>query len=361
MLKHEIPYNELPLLPPKAELENQAILKQLIQSHKALAELKGYSELLPDKSLLLNTITLQEAKESSAIENIITTHDALYKSLALPKSKIDKATKEVLNYRQALWLGYESVLKHKYITTNTIIEIQKELEQNNAGIRKLPGTKLINDKTQEIIYTPPEGENVLRNLLSNLELYINSNDGLTDPLIKLAVMHYQFESIHPFYDGNGRTGRILNVLYLVLNELIDSPILYLSKYIIQNKNDYYRLLQETRTQDAWHEWILYILIGIEQTSKDTLSLIKQINVLMDSSIEKVKANLPKIYSKELIELLFTNVYTKISILGEKGIASRNIASKYLNSLVEIGLLTEGKIGKETLFINQQLFDLLKEG
>ena len=361
MLAFDNPYNELPLLPPKADLENQAILKQLIQSHKALAELKGYSELLPDKSLLLNTITLQEAKESSAIENIITTHDALYKSLALPKSKIDKATKEVLNYRQALWLGHESVLKHKLITTNTIIEIQKELEQNDAGIRKLPGTKLMNDKTQEIIYTPPEGENILRNLLSNLEHYINSNDGLTDPLIKLAVMHYQFESIHPFYDGNGRTGRILNVLYLVLNELIDSPILYLSKYIIQNKNDYYRLLQEIRTQDAWHEWILYILTGIEQTSKDTLSLIKQINVLMDSSIETVKAKLPKIYSKELIELLFTNVYTKIGILVEKGIASRNIASKYLNSLVEIGILTEEKIGKETLFINQQLFDLLKNG
>lgn len=359
MLDLKKPYNDLPFLPPKVELESHTILKQLVQSHKALAELKGYSELLPDKTLLLNTITLQEAKESSAIENIITTHDELYKSLILPKDKIDKTTKEVLNYRKSLWLGYEAVMKHKLITTNIIIEIQKTLEQNDAGIRKLPCTKLMNDKTQEIIYTPPEGENIILNLLTNLEYYINNNDDFTDPLIKLAVLHYQFESIHPFYDGNGRTSRILNVLYLVLNELLDSPILYLSKYIIQTENDYYRLLQEIRTRNGWHEWILYILEGIEQTSKSTLSLIKRINNLKDSSIELVKSKLPNVYSKELIELLFTNVYTKIGILVEKEIASRNIASKYLNSLVEIGFLSKKKIGKETIFINKPLFDLLK--
>lgn len=358
MINFNIPYNDLPLLPPKAELETQKVLKQLVKSHKALAELNGYSMLLPDKNLMLNTIILQEAKESSAIENIITTHDTLYKSLVLPKSRIDTATKEVLNYRRALWIGYEFVLKYKMITTNTIIEIQKELEQNDAGIRKLSGTTLMNDKTKKIIYTPPEGENNIRNLLSNLEQYINNSDEI-DPLIKLAIIHYQFESIHPFYDGNGRTGRILNVLYLILNDLIDSPILYLSKYIIQSKNNYYKLLQEIRTKDAWQDWILYMLIAIEQTSKNTLIMIKQINRLIEYAIEKVKSELPKIYSKELIEILFANIYTKIGFLVEKEIASRNIASKYLRSLTSIGLLTEQKIGKETLFINQPLFDLIK--
>lgn len=360
MLSPKIPYNELPHLPPKVELESAAIMKQLIKSHKALAELKGYSKLLPDKSLMLNTITLQEAKESSAIENIITTHDTLYKSLALPKSKIDTATKEVLNYRRALWLGFELVKKNQIINTNSIIKIQKELEQNDAGIRKLPGTSLINDKTQEIIYTPPEGESVIRDLLSNLEKYINTHDDSIDPLIKLAVSHFQFESIHPFYDGNGRTGRIINVLYLILNDLIDSPILYLSKYIIRNKNDYYRLLQDVRIKGKWHEWIMYILNGIEETSYQTLSQIKLITELMDDSIALVKSKLPKIYSRELLEILFANVYIKIGTLVDEGVASRNIASKYLKSLVSLGLLKEQKIGKETLFINQPLFDLIKK-
>ena len=358
MLINNQPFNELPYLPPKLELES---LKQLVKSHKALAELKGFAELLPDKTLMLNTITLQEAKESSAIENIITTHDALYQSMVLPKNKIDISTKEVLNYRRALWLGYEKIKPHSIITTKLIVEIQKELEQNDAGIRRLPGTALLNDKTQEIIYTPPEGENVIRNLLSNFELYINNIEDKVDPLIKLAVMHYQFESIHPFYDGNGRTGRILNVLFLIVNNLIDSPILYLSKYIIQNKNDYYRLLQEIRTLGSWHEWILYILKGIEDTSINTLTLIRLINELLENTIEVVKSKQPKIYSRELIESLFSNVYVKISMLVDKGIASRNIASKYLNTLVSLNILTEQKIGKETIFINQPLFDLLKNG
>ncbi len=297
---------------------------------------------------------------SSAVENIITRHDSLYKSLVLPKSKIDSATKEVLNYRSALWQGYEFVQKNKTITINSIIEIQKELEQNEAGIRKLPGTALMNDKTQEIIYTPPEGESILIKLLANLEKYINTQDNKIDPLIKLAVIHYQFESIHPFYDGNGRTGRIINVLYLIMNELIDSPILYLSKYIITNKNDYYRLLQDVRIKGSWQEWITYLLKGIEETGEQTLNQIRKIKDLMDNTIELVKSKQPKVYSRELIELLFTNVYIKIGTLVENEIASRNIASKYLKNHVSIGLLKEQKMGKEILFINKPLFNLIKK-
>jgi Fic family protein len=359
-IKTDEPYNELPLLPLDFPLENNEILLQLVQSHKALAQLKGYSEILPDKNIILNTITLQEAKESSAIENIITTHDSLYKSFVMTENKVDSNVKEVLNYRLALWHGFEKVKEHKIITTNTIIEIQNKLEQNDAGIRKLPGTKLINDKTNQIIYTPPDDENIIRNLLSNLEQYINIKDDNIDPLIKLAVIHYQFESIHPFYDGNGRTGRILNVLYLVLNDLIDSPILYLSRYIINNKADYYRLFQEVRSENSWNEWIIYILNGIQETAIHTLNLIRNIHDLLDSYIETVKYKHKNIYSKELIELLFTNVYTKIGTLVGNGIASRNIARKYLNILVGLGLLQETKIGREAIFVNKPLFDLLIE-
>jgi Fic family protein len=360
-LHAEKPYNNLPLLPPKVDLETKKILKQLSLSHKALAELKGYAELLPNINILLSLLVLKEAKDSSAIENIITTQDALYQALVTNTKDIDPQTKEVLNYRTALWTGYESLTKRKILTTNAITDIQKMLENNNAGIRKLSGTVLKNSKTGKTIYTPPEGEDVIRSLLKNLEDYINNDDSDNiDPLIKIAVIHYQFESIHPFYDGNGRTGRIINVLYLILKGLLDNPILYMSSYIIKHKSDYYRLLQEVRTTSNWEEWVLFILKAIEMTSLDTLNLVKKIKQVMDKTIDEVKDKLPKIYSKELIEVLYHQPYTKIKFLEEYDIAKRQTASEYLHELEKLGIMKSRKIGKETLFLNVKLYNLFKE-
>ena len=247
-------------LPPKYNLETKRVLKQLARSHRVLAELKGYAATIPNKNILINAVTINEAKDSSAIENIITTHDELFQAMS-QSSYSNPAAKEVVNYRSALWHGYEIVQKQQILSTNMIIEIQAIVEQNRAGIRKLPGTVLLNEASGEVVYTPPAGEAEILDLMSNLEWYINYDNDQVDPLIKLAVIHYQFESIHPFYDGNGRTGRIINVLYLVLKELLDSPILYLSRYIIRNKNAYYRLLQEIRTKGNWEEWHLVYIRG----------------------------------------------------------------------------------------------------
>lgn len=359
MNTNEIPFNTLPPLPPKIELETIAILKQLIKSNKALAELRGYSFLLPNKEILLNSIILQEAKDSSEIENIVTTHDTLYKALIGNEKNIDSATKEVLNYRSALWKGVELLKRRNVITTNIIIEIQEELEKNDAGIRKLPGTALRNDKTGEIVYTPPEGEETIRKLLKNLEEYMNDNTDGIDPLIKMAVIHYQFESIHPFYDGNGRTGRILNVLYLILQDLIDSPIIYLSNYIINNKRDYYRLLQEVKSINNWEEWVLFILKAVEITSKKTLDIIKKVKAIIDETVEKTRNDIPKIYSKELIDLLFHQPYVKISILENNLFVERHTAAKYLKELERIGILRSQKVGNEVIYINDRLYDALK--
>ena len=353
------PYNDLPLIPPKVNLETKVILKQLNASNKALAELRGYSETIPNKDILINSIILKESKDSSEIENIVTTHDTLYKALVTNLKEIDPQTKEVLNYKKALWSGFEAVKKHKLITTNHIIQIQKELEQNDAGIRKLPGTALKNEKTDKIIYTPPDGEDNLRRLLKNLEDYINLDDDI-DPLIKLPVIHYQFESIHPFYDGNGRTGRIINVLFLIVKDLLDSPILYLSRYIIKNKPTYYSLLQEVRTEDKWEEWILYMLKAVEETSKETLQLIKDIRTLMDKTMEKVKKESPKIYSKELVELLFHNPYARIDSFVKKLNVTRKTASYYFGELEKISVVEEKKIGRDRIYIIPKLFNLLRK-
>lgn len=352
------PFNDLPLLPPNVQLESIPILKQLAKSHKALAELKGYSELIPNKDILINSIILKEAKISSEIENIVTTHDSIYKALVSNDSFIDKETKEVLNYRSAIWKGFSLIKDKGILTTNMIIEIQKELEKNDAGIRKVPGTSLKNDKTGKVIYTPPSGEAIILNLMSNLELYINMDSDI-DNLIKMAVIHYQFESIHPFYDGNGRTGRILNVLYLVLKDLLDSPILYLSNYIIKHKSNYYKFLQDIKISGNWEEWIIFILKAVEETSIETLNIIREIKKLLDNTIEEVKEKSPKIYKKELVELLFFHPYTKISFLVEKGLAARKTASLYLKELEDIGILKGIKVGRETLYINENLFELLK--
>ncbi len=356
-MNRDKPFNNLKELPPNSNIETIDILKQVNKSNKALAELKAYSELIPNKEILISSLVLQEAKASSEIENIVTTNDSLYKAIVTDEKYIDPSTKEVLNYRKALWKGVELIEKG-ILTTNNIIMIQQVLENNNAGIRKVPGTSLKNAITGEVIYTPPTGEEVLRNLLSNLEKYINTQEDI-DPLIKMAVSHYQFEAIHPFYDGNGRTGRIINILYLMMTDLLDSPILYLSSYIIKNKNDYYRLLNEVTLNEKWEEWILFILKAVEITSKKTLELAKNIKSLIDITATEVKEKNSKIYSYELIEIIFREVYTKTNVLVEKNIASRKTATKYLKSLEELGILSADKVGKEVIYINNQLMELLK--
>lgn len=356
----KIANNNLPVLPPKQEIETKNVLKHAISSNRELARLKGYCSLLPNDSILLSSIILKEASASSEIENIITTQDALYKAIVAKDRIIDPATKEVLSYRSALWLGYDEIKKSDILRVNTILSIQEELEQNSAGLRKLPGTSLVNDTTGEVLYTPPDNEEVIKNLLTNLEKYINSDDEI-DSLIKMAVIHYQFESIHPFYDGNGRTGRIINVLYLVLKGLLDTPVLFLSSYIIKNKTQYYRLLQQMHKSENWEDWIVYMLKAVEETAKDTYKIISDIIELLETTIEVCKSRLPKnIYSKELIELLFVQPYTKIAFLVEAGIAERRTASKYLKELELIGVLESFRLGKETIFVNRPLYDLLRK-
>ena len=348
----------LSMLPPDVNLETVRVLKQLAKSNRALAELKGYADTIPNKNILLNAVMINEAKDSSEIENIITTHDELYKALS-QSSGASLEAKEVVNYRSAIWEGYQLVLEKEILTVNMIVRIQSIVEGNQAGIRKLPGTVLINSKTSEVVYKPPSDEREIRNLLSNLEEYINEVDDCVDPLIKLAVIHFQFESIHPFYDGNGRTGRIINIIYLVLRDLLNSPILYLSRYINKNKSEYYRLLQEVRTQQNWEEWILFILKGIEETAKDTLDLVKRINIEIETMRNEIKLKLPKIYSKELIDLLFYEFYTK-TIYIEKGLSiTRKTAVSYLSALEKAGFLVSEKIGKERIYKNKRLYDLVK--
>lgn len=345
-------------LPPQVTLETNRVLKQLSRSHRALAELKGYADTIPNKNILINIVTINEAKDSSEIENIITTHDELFRAMSQEGYK-NPAAKEVVSYRTALWKGYELVRENQILTTNMIIDIQKIIEKNNAGVRKLPGTTLKNQSTGEVVYTPPSGEIEILNLMSNLEKYINEDFDNLDPLVKLAVIHYQFESIHPFYDGNGRTGRIINILYLVLKDLLDSPILYLSKFIIRNKTSYYKLLQEVRTAHKWEEWVLFILEGIEQTSEETLKLVKKINAAVSETAEDIKNVLPKIYSKELVELLFFEFYTKIKLIENGLNISRRTASAYLIALEKEGFLSSQMVGKEKIYLNKRLFEIVK--
>lgn len=351
---------KLPMLPPHVELETKTVLRQLARANRALAELKGYADTIPNKHILINTVMINEAKDSSAIENIITTHDDLYKAMSDARDA-SPAAKEVVSYRTALWHGYELVKARGMLTTNMIVEIQGIIEKNRGGIRKLPGTILRNERTGATVYTPPAGEDEIRNLLNNLEKYINEDFNDIDPLVKLAVIHYQFESIHPFYDGNGRTGRIINVLYLVLKELLDSPILYLSSYIIRHKSAYYELFQEVRTKANWEEWIIYILTGIEETAEETLRLVKKINIEVETMSTEIQERLPKIYSQELINLLFYEFYTKIVYIQNGLSVTRKTAVNYLSSLEKEGFLISEKIGKERIYQNKRLYDLVKYG
>jgi Fic family protein len=342
-----------------ADFETKAILKKSISANRALAKLNGVAKIIPSESILINSLILQEAKDSSEIENIITTHDELYQS-SIDISNISNSTKEVQSYSRALLKGFDLVKKHSLLLTKHIVEIQQELEGNVAGIRTQAGTVLKNQSTGEVVHTPPQDEESIRNLLDNLEKYINRDDEV-DPLIKMAIIHYQFESIHPFYDGNGRTGRIINILYLVLNNLLDLPILYLSSYIIKHKTDYYRLLQDVRDKNFWEEWILYILDGVEQTSIRQTELINDIKKLMDSTKEKLRNELPKIYSKDLLEILFTHPYTKIDMLVNGLGLHRETASKYLKAIEKIEVLNSVQIGNSKLYVNVKLFELLQKG
>jgi Fic family protein len=355
--KPDIPYNDLPLLPPDTnKIETIKILKQENSARSAIAELKGIANIIPNQSILINAIILQEAKDSSEIENIITTQDELYKAISGNQKKYDSATKEVIYYREALYSGFNNIVKKGFLTVNDIISIQEELLKNDAGIRKTPGTSLVNDKTGEIVYTPPQNEDVINKLLSNTVKYLNDDD---NSLAKMAIIHYQFESIHPFYDGNGRTGRIINILYLILKNYLDIPILYLSSYIIKNKAEYYRLLRSVTSDENWEEWIIYILKGIEVVAKETISKVLTIKELLDKTIEKVKVELPKIYSKELIEELFVHPYSKIDFLTKVLGVERKAASRYLSQLQDIGVLKEYKIGREKIYINVELLEMLK--
>jgi Fic family protein len=355
-------FNDLPILPPKQSwVESIAILKQESKSAVALAELKGLTNTLPNPNILINAVILKEAQASSGIENVITTQDKLYQALYAKSTKPDVATKEVLRYREALLMGTLLIKEKGFLNTNGVISIQKELEENDAGLRKLPGTALVNDLTNEVIYTPPDNFDTISDLMKNLEVYLNNDEDDVSPLIKLAIQHYQFESIHPFYDGNGRTGRIINVLYLILKGLLNEPVLYLSSYIIQNKGGYYRLLQEVRTKNNWEDWILYILKGIEQTALSTIGQINKINNLFSESQKLVQEKLPRIYSKDLIEQLFIHPYCKIEFLVGNLKLNRKTAGGYLKNLEEIGILKSENKGKEVIYVNVKLYKLLKKG
>ncbi len=359
-MRHQAPHFFLEKLPPKREkLETIKILKQESKAAAALAELKGIAKTIPNQSMLINAVVLREAKDSSEIENIITTQDELYKALSIKSPNISPQAKEVVNYRKALFLGYDMIKKQGYLRVNDIIKIQQELEANRAGIRAFPGTALKNERTGETVYTPPQSKDEILDLLDNFIQHFNMNDEDLSPLINMAVLHAQFESIHPFYDGNGRTGRILNLLYLILNQLMDVPILYLSSYIIEYKPDYYRTLNNINKSQDWEGFVLFLLKTVEMTAKKTTERIELIRILLEESINKAQNEASKIYRKELIELLFEQPYCKIEFVVDHLGVERKAASRYLQELESIGLLKSLKIGRENLYINHKLMDILK--
>lgn len=350
------PYNSLPNLPPTAEVETQAILKHCVEARVALEGLKTAGALIPNQNVLINSIPMREAKDSSAIENIVTTEDKLFHHAAAEEGDADPATKETMRYQTALFEGYANI-KTRPISTATAVKICRTIRAAEIDVRNTPGTALRSTVTGDIIYTPPEGEPLLRNKLGNWETYLNENAHI-DPLVRMAIGHYQFEAIHPFTDGNGRTGRALNILYLIDQGLIEIPVLYLSRYIIENKDDYYQLLREVAESGAWEPWILYMLAAIEDTAKWTKAKIIAIKALMDHTRDYVSAVQSKIYSHELVELVFTQPYCRIGHLIDAGIAQRRTASRYLKALSEINVLSEIKIGREKFYVHPKFLKLL---
>jgi len=346
-------------LPINNEVETKAVLRKTASAHQALAELKGILNSLPNEQILLQSLALREARESSAIENIISTFDEIYRSNLQNQTFASAAAKEVHHYAKALIEGFDLVKIHGLLTINTILQIQEIVEQNKAGFRKLPGTKLLNDLTGEIIYTPPQEYETIVSLMNNLELFMNDDSMMdTDPIIKMAIIHYQFESIHPFNDGNGRTGRIINILYLVQKGLLGLPILYLSGYIINHKSDYYRLLQQIRKTGDWEEWLLFMLDGIEKTAKEGIGLIQTLKLLMQEQKNQIRNTLPKMYSQDLLNCLFKYPYTKIEYVQQDLGVSRNTAIRYLDDLVNVHILVKHKLGRENYYENRKLFRLL---
>ena len=336
-----------------------AVLRQAAKTHALLGKLNGYCGALPNAGMLVDSLIIQEARSSSAIENIVTTQDAVYRAMATGE-QTDPATKEVIDYREALWRGHRLLKEQGGISLNTLLTVQESFIHNNAGVRALPGTVLHNEAAGKTIYTPPVGQELILRLLGNLEEYLGRDDSV-DPLVRMAVIHHQFESIHPFYDGNDGTGRILNILYLVRSGLLDLPVLSMSREIIEQKADYYRLLQEVRTKDSWQEWILFMLKAVKRSSDHTLRLVRSIRDLLESTIDTCRASLPRTsYSKELVERLFVQPYVKTEHLVKAGIAERRTAAKYLRQLEEIGVRCSFKAWRETIFVNTGLVDVLKE-
>jgi Fic family protein len=362
----KIPYNDLPLLPPMADIETKQILRKTISAGRALAQLNGTLLNLPNPTLFLDTIYLQEAKASSEVENIITTNDELYKSFVADRKIENLAIKEVLSYKEALWLGLEELKTKPFITTNLCIKIVQCIKQNNASIRNTPGTTLSNAQG-DVIYTPPSGEHIIREKLANLEKFINEDESSSaepgraiDPLIKMALLYYQFEAIHPFSDGNGRTGRILLLLYLRISGLLDTPAIYLSEYIIKNKIEYYRCLRDVTEKNEWEDYILYMLDMIEETANKGLKRLNKITVAMEETANEIKNKLPKVYSKDLIEILFRLPYTKRQHLLDENIGNLKTVGNYLIALEENGFLKSEKVGKEKLYLNQKLLKILED-
>jgi Fic family protein len=348
----------LPLTALRPErFERPDILKKLTAASRQLAELKGVAASMPNEGILISTLGLQEAKDSSAIENIVTTHDELFREAALLETASSAATKEVARYRQALRVGFEAVRTTGLLTNNHVLAIQSELERNNAGFRKLPGTAL-KASDGRTVYTPPQDPATIAALMTDLERFINEDDRFdSDSLIKMALIHHQFESIHPFYDGNGRTGRILNVLYLVKQRLLDTPVLYLSRFIVRTKSDYYRLLQNVRDDDNWEEWVLYMLDAVEQTAVAAIGTIQAIKALLLDYKHRIRAK-HRFYSQDLINNLFSHPYTKIEFIQNDLKVSRLTATKYLDALAVDGLLVKQKIGRSNYYINMPLYDIL---
>ncbi len=356
----EYTITELPL-PDLNQLETRAVLKKTAEAHRYLAELKGVAGSIPNEAILINTLALQEAKDSSEIENIVTTHDELYKANLNVEATLSIATKEVQDYAFALRKGFMAVRETTLIRLNDILTVQQELERNKAGLRRLPGTDLKNVSTGEVIYTPPQKFDDVERLMANLVAYIN-DDGLcdADPLVKMAIIHHQFESIHPFYDGNGRTGRILNILYLVAKGLLNLPVLYLSRHFIRDKSEYYAQLQRVRDTGDWEPWLLYILDALVVTSQHTIQLITAMKAIMRDYKHRMRTELPKLYRQELLNNLFNHPYTKIEFVMDDLQVSRITATRYLEQLVEQGFVVKEKIGRSNYYINQPLVALLTE-
>ena len=354
-----IAWNNMPELPPSADLESRDILKACIAARAELARVNALVKMLPNEEVLVQTLPLQEARQSSEIENIVTSNDELYRAMSSHKAQVAPAAKEVLRYREALWIGVRSLRVRPILNVPLFAQICTRLRDVETSVRKSE-VKIQNPTAKQVIYTPPTGyENLIR-LLTNLEHFINDDGDAPDPLVKMAVIHYQFEAIHPFTDGNGRTGRILNILYLIHQGLLDVPILYLSRFFIENRAEYYRYLREVTENGRWQQWILYVLAAVEQTSKDTARKIEAIHRLINDAIAKTRGQTRAGGREGFIDLLFKWPYCKISIVERELACSRITATRYLNEMAALGLLERVKIGREYYYINTSLMDLLSE-